>query len=90
MGRLVKVEGCPPFNPRDMWMVESSASHFEFPREPNVCQMPDAAKKMSMGAKMQPRYKCRVRSFCMGAGFFKRLAAGRQGSQAADLSQGVT
>ena len=41
--------------------VESIASQPE--RMPRVCQMPDVAKNNSIGAKMQPRYKCSERSF---------------------------
>ena len=54
---------CPFLNLTPVWSAERNPKADE--RIPSVCQMPEAAKNKSIGAKMQPRYRWMDRSFCI-------------------------
>ena len=60
-------------------MLDNSTIHL-IGMIPVVCQMPVMANNKSIGAKMQPRYKCSDRNCAINAGFTVRAAgAGTDG-----------
>lgn len=69
-GRLEKPS--PDFIWCAVWMVEMTRK--KCGRMPKVCQMPEMAKNNNSGAKMQPRYKCKERNFCMAMNLPPKIA----------------